>query len=183
MRMRIGLLGCVLVCVARPVALAAQEGAITGTVQEADGKPAFGVSVIVPELRATAVTDIAGRFQISHIPFGDYHVVVSRLGRAPLTRTVAVRAGQSASVDFTFAAPDNPTVQIRAPGAVGAVVTVDGRVQGAAPGEFVVAPGSHRFKVSETAEPNRYCVWTATLSAGDGLCYNCDTRNRRSTGC
>jgi iron complex outermembrane receptor protein len=50
-------------------------GSLSGTVTDkADGKPISGATISIPDLRAGAVTDAAGKYIINHIPRGIYLV-------------------------------------------------------------------------------------------------------------
>jgi iron complex outermembrane receptor protein len=85
----------------------AGNGSIVGTIVTSDQQPLAGARVearsgtrVVGRANATQ----SGDFRIDRLPAGSYSVVVQRLGYAPLTETVAVTSGASATVRFVMTA-------------------------------------------------------------------------------
>jgi len=72
------------------------SGTIIGTVVDPSGALVSGASVSisnpVSEYARTAVTDKAGRYQFTSLPFNPYHLTVSATGFAVSTRDVDVRS-------------------------------------------------------------------------------------------
>src|SRR5438094_6519603 len=83
------------------IAAQKRNGRITGTVrvQPAD-VPARNAVVTIAELKRAAVTDEAGRYELSDVPPGVYQVV-AHLDRVPeVLKAVSVSAGGSTAADF-----------------------------------------------------------------------------------
>lgn len=92
-----------LLAVALPVQ--AQTGRITGTVADsATGQPIVGVAVTVSGTTIGAMSQPNGQFTISNVPAGTHQVTVQRIGYTPVSKTVAVTAGQTATVSFVMVA-------------------------------------------------------------------------------
>jgi TonB-linked SusC/RagA family outer membrane protein len=81
----------------------AQTGQITGTVTAGEGEPLAGATVAVPALSRTVVSSPQGRYSLT-VPAGTHNVRVSMIGRAPVTRSVTVAAGATATANFQLAA-------------------------------------------------------------------------------
>src|ERR1700674_5724754 len=79
----------------------AQEGrgSITGTVKDSGGGVLKGALVTLQPTEKRAVSDDQGQFRITDVAAGQYTLTVSYVGLANFTNTVAVNAGQTASVD------------------------------------------------------------------------------------
>ena len=86
-----------LLLVAVPLALALQPtpATISGEVRRADtGEPIAGVVVAAPDLGRETRTDTRGRYALSSMPAGPWHLTVRGLGFAPRTlHTLVPRAG------------------------------------------------------------------------------------------
>ncbi len=91
-----------LLCLAS-TAMAQSTGRIVGTVSASDGSgPIVGARVLVAGTRVGAVTRDDGRYSIEVQP-GTYRVSALRIGYTPdSTSNVVVRAGASATVNFTL---------------------------------------------------------------------------------
>ena len=94
--------GCCGVLLPRPAAAQSVLGAVVGTVSDSLG-PAAGVRVSLAGSAFSAVTDLAGRFALDHVPAGTYMVLAER--------TVGTAAGEVAGVRVTSDA--TVTVAIR----------------------------------------------------------------------
>src|SRR5256886_3931584 len=90
--------------------------AITGVVRAGDtGAPVARVAISVVGTRLTAETDAEGRYAISGVPPGTYHLRARLLGYAPGDTTVVLQAAQRAVADFRLqpsAIELNPVVAI-----------------------------------------------------------------------
>ncbi|HET9129893.1 MAG TPA: carboxypeptidase-like regulatory domain-containing protein, partial [Terriglobia bacterium] len=106
----------------RFTALQPGTGSISGRILSADGKPSPSISVVVARvsdccipLNPHATTDSDGKYQLSDIPLGDYHVAVMTPG-LPLTfypgvadrktaTSVTVKSGETlTNIDFKIVA-------------------------------------------------------------------------------
>lgn len=184
MRTALFLIAVIALSCTRSAAVSAQNGSLTGIVRDARGGPAQAVRVSIPELRVGTVTDSNGRFAIHNIPYGEYRVVVSYTGLSSLSRTVRITPGQTSEQVFVVGALDNPTVEVRVTGGMGARVNVDGRYYGPPPGPFVLQPGSRRLKAYHPDAPRRFCRWTVNdLLPGDSRCYVCNLSTGRHRSC
>src|SRR3984885_14490806 len=76
---------------------AALFGTVSGTVRDAQDKAIQGATVVLKakasDWTAKAVTDTAGAFQFTAVPFGDYVVTATVAGFAPATQYVTVISG------------------------------------------------------------------------------------------
>lgn len=86
------LLGAAFVVLALPVALLAQDGALTGRVVErgAGATAVSGAEVRLVERGLTAAADSAGGWRFGGLPAGRYTIEVRRIGFAPRTVVAAV---------------------------------------------------------------------------------------------
>ncbi len=72
---------------------AAATASLSGVVlADSTHAPIMGAEVLLPDVGRGAVTDAAGRFRIAEFPPGKQHIVVRRLGFAPLDTTLAFGA-------------------------------------------------------------------------------------------
>ena len=91
----------ILVLVALPIAAFAQDGAVTGTVEDAKtGETLPGVQVVIAEVSMGAVTNGDGVYEITGVPAGTYTIEARFVGFRARTKDVEVQAGETASVDF-----------------------------------------------------------------------------------
>jgi len=115
--MSVFLLGCAAVLAAAGGATAQDStGAITGVVRAGDtGAPVARVAISAVGTRLIAETDAEGRYAISGVPPGTYHLRARLLGYSPGDTTVVVQAAQRAVADFRLqpsAIELNPVVAI-----------------------------------------------------------------------
>jgi TonB-linked SusC/RagA family outer membrane protein len=85
-----------------PSALAAQEGAIGGSVTALAGETLEGVQVFIPGTSFGTLTDESGRFRITGVPAGDYTLRATIIGYQGSEQPVTVTAGEVATVDFVL---------------------------------------------------------------------------------
>lgn len=79
----------------------AQQGAITGTVTDADsGEPVSGAQVFVRGTNLGTLTNQDGTYRLTGVPTGEQTVRVRLIGYQRASRTVQVAAGQAATADF-----------------------------------------------------------------------------------
>ncbi|HZO19611.1 MAG TPA: SusC/RagA family TonB-linked outer membrane protein, partial [Gemmatimonadaceae bacterium] len=87
-----------------PARVAAQgEATIAGTVTDSSTRtPVPGVQITIAGTARGTLTDDGGRYALRGVPAGTVSLRVQRLGYAPVERSVAVSAGQTADVDFVL---------------------------------------------------------------------------------
>lgn len=84
--------------------LAQQTGSIEGTIATAEDDVALeGVRVVVDGTGLSALSGAAGAFRIADVPVGEVTLIAEYIGRRVDRRTVTVRAGAIARVDFDLA--------------------------------------------------------------------------------
>lgn len=89
----------------QPGALHAQEttGTVRGRVTDAaSGRGLGDAQVLVADTRVGAATNANGDFTITGVPVGARSITVRRLGYQPVTRTVTITAGASATLDVAM---------------------------------------------------------------------------------
>jgi len=89
-----------------PVAVRAQQrgSSITGRVTDiTSGTPVAGATVTLEGSSLRAVTDDAGRFQLTHVPPGPQVIRVARIGYAPLRHQLVVPAEGSVTLELAIA--------------------------------------------------------------------------------
>ena len=92
-----------------------QTGAIAGTVTDQGGAVLKGAQISVQSPALTVSTNEQGRFYINDLAPGTYKLTISYVGLAPLTKTVTVITGQTASADAALkVASQAQTVVVRA---------------------------------------------------------------------
>ena len=79
--------------------LSAQTGTVKGTVKDANGNPLAGASVTVQGTKTGTTTDAAGNYSLK-LPPGKYTLIVSFVGQAPQSSTVAVTNGGTSDQNF-----------------------------------------------------------------------------------
>ncbi|HSU14573.1 SusC/RagA family TonB-linked outer membrane protein [Longimicrobium sp.] len=83
--------------------LYAQTGQVTGSVTSSEGARALsGAAVTVAGTTLRAVTGPDGRYTLSGVPAGTQRLTATVLGHAPATQSVAVAAGQTATLNFAL---------------------------------------------------------------------------------
>ncbi len=85
--------------------VAITTGGITGRVADsASGKAVSGVTVTIPELKRSTVTDEKGMFTFRDVPVGDHVVMVKLFGYRATSRPAAVVEGKSVNVQIRMVA-------------------------------------------------------------------------------
>ncbi|HEX2535266.1 MAG TPA: TonB-dependent receptor [Chitinophagaceae bacterium] len=79
-----------------------KTGSIQGRILTTDGQPAGSVSISLKELDRTTITDEQGRFLLKNLREGNYTVVVTMTGMQPAEKTVAVKGGETATVQLSL---------------------------------------------------------------------------------
>lgn len=93
------------VCLAAISTPAMAQTAIRGTVRDSSGIPLASAQVIMAALNRNTTTNDSGRFRITGVPAGTYHIVSLRLGFAPGHADVRVPAsGPDVEVNITMGA-------------------------------------------------------------------------------
>lgn len=87
-------------------ALAADTGAITGSVQAADGTPIADANVVIQgQARMATVSDAKGTFAFSNVPAGFYTLVVTKAGFQTYSAdNIAAFSGETQKVNVVLAA-------------------------------------------------------------------------------
>ena len=81
----------------------AEPGMLKGrVVDKSDGEGVIGASVVIPGTNIGTSTDINGNFVLRNVPASAQKVTVSIIGYAPITQTVNVGEGQTATVNFSL---------------------------------------------------------------------------------
>ncbi|MFC4762228.1 TonB-dependent receptor [Dyella koreensis] len=83
------------------LAHAAGSAALKGVV-ESDHRPLAGAKVVLSESGRTVVTGPDGQFELDGVDPGNYTMMVSASGQAPLQRQVILHAGQTIEQDVEF---------------------------------------------------------------------------------
>ncbi len=83
-----------------PLITYAQQGTVSGTVQDADG-PLIGAAVQVAGTSSGTTTDVNGQYSLS-LAAGEYTLEATYLGYGSQRATVTITGGGSASIDFTL---------------------------------------------------------------------------------
>lgn len=105
-----------------PSTAAAQSGAVTGRVVEAEtGRPLGDVQIFLQGTTRGAVTDADGRYRIGGVPAGRRVVVAERIGYRAVRRPVQIDAGDSLALDFELGEEALPMSEI--------VVAISGEAQ------------------------------------------------------
>lgn len=95
---RFAMIAVTLVATASP---ALAQTAVRGTVRDSSGIPLASAHVIIAALNRNTTTNDSGRFRITGVPAGTYHIVALRLGFAPGHADVRVPAsGPDAEVNI-----------------------------------------------------------------------------------
>ncbi len=94
---------CLLLLVGLPAPAAAQQGAVTGQITDAeDQSPVDGAQVFVAGTGIGTITGADGQYRLTDVPAGEQEVRVQVLGYQPASRTLSVESGQSVTADFTL---------------------------------------------------------------------------------
>ena len=79
----------------------AQQGAVTGTVVQANNQqPLDAAQVVVQGTGLGTITDSDGSYRITGVPAGQQTVRVQLVGYSTASRTITVQGGQATTVDF-----------------------------------------------------------------------------------
>jgi Ca-activated chloride channel family protein len=89
---------------AAPLALLPDTGRVEGRVRDENGRPILGAEVSVVGTALSAITDTAGAYRLPAVPAGLVTLRAARAGRRPAERSITVRAGATATVDFVLPA-------------------------------------------------------------------------------
>ena len=82
--------------------LMAQQGAVTGVVQDSEGQPLASVSVQALDAGTGVITAADGTYRLQLTP-GTHRIRASQIGFREVTRTVEVEAGEEVTLDFSLA--------------------------------------------------------------------------------
>lgn len=96
---RLLFLSALLLLMAQPGFGQSTKGTITGRVTDSAGAVLQGAHVQVAQTGSFVISDKQGEFLITNLAPGPYDLTISFVGFAPYSKTVAVAAGQSASLD------------------------------------------------------------------------------------
>jgi len=74
---------------------------LTGLLKErGTGRPLVGMTVMIPRLNKTALTDSEGRYRFGVLPAGKHRVYVPGADHKPLRRTVVVKKAKTTAIDL-----------------------------------------------------------------------------------
>ncbi|MEM8566806.1 MAG: TonB-dependent receptor [Bacteroidota bacterium] len=79
----------------------AQDGFVTGTVEDAKGESVAFANVLIEQLKTGSSTDANGSYRIS-LPPGEYDVQVSAIGFATQRQKVSIQAGSTSTLNFVM---------------------------------------------------------------------------------
>src|SRR2546425_12897883 len=100
---RTAALSAVLLAVVAGVALAQQQGSVSGVVTDrVAGTPLGSVRVSVLNTNRSTLTNQQGRYTMQALPAGTYQVQAAIIGYAAVTSPAIVTPGQAATVDFAL---------------------------------------------------------------------------------
>lgn len=86
-----------------PGLVAAQDGTIQGTVEDAEtGEPLPGVNVTLPETQQGAATDAEGEYEITGVSPGEHTLQATFVGYQTYEEEVNVPAGETVTVDIAM---------------------------------------------------------------------------------
>ena len=90
-----------LICIVATAETPAVNTTLQGTVRDAvDGEPLIGVTIFIPELKATTITDINGHYKLEHLPQKTITVQVSYVGHQTIIKEVDLT--KATNLDFTM---------------------------------------------------------------------------------
>jgi iron complex outermembrane receptor protein len=78
-------------------------GTVKGRVTTADGRPAAGVSVVLPGTNRATLTDDEGRFEIKNLKEGTYTMEVTMVGLQPQRKNITITKESSLELDLLLA--------------------------------------------------------------------------------
>jgi iron complex outermembrane receptor protein len=163
-------LAVAMLLVSLPLVASAQSGTISGKVTDGDGQPLPGASVSIPSLNLGSTSGSDGMYSIPAVPAGTHTLEGRFLGFITVTRQVSVRAGATATANFTLASDEV---------LLGAVVVTGTRtggrtaMQSATPIDKLEAAALERQGNGDMTETLRNLVpsFTATPLTGDGSAF------------
>ena len=81
-------------------AWAADPGSVKGKITDkTDGEGVIGASAMLENTTLGSASDIEGNYSIANIPEGSYRLKINAIGYAPYIQTIAVKAGETATVN------------------------------------------------------------------------------------
>ena len=90
-----------LLCIGAAAETPALHITLQGTVRDAvDGEPLIGVTIFIPELKATTITDINGHYKLENLPQKTITLQVSYVGHQTIIKEVDL--AKTTNVDFTM---------------------------------------------------------------------------------
>jgi len=78
----------------------AQNVILTGTIKTADGQPAENVTISIPSLNRSSMTNHLGEFKITKLQPGTYKVTASSIGLQSQEKNVVLVSGQNNTLSF-----------------------------------------------------------------------------------
>lgn len=88
------------------VAWAQQEGTLAGRITDSQQGGLPQANILLQGTSYGGVTDEAGRFELPHIPTGQYTVEVRFMGYGTQTKNIVITAGKTTTLHFTLAEDD-----------------------------------------------------------------------------
>ena len=88
--------------VLQPTHAQSNRGTVTGVVTDASDRPLPGVQVVDQALQRGTTTDADGRYRIEGLPTGTHTLEFRFVGYQTAVRTVAIGAGETATVDVVL---------------------------------------------------------------------------------
>ncbi len=90
---------------------------LTGSVKTADGQAAEGVTLALPSLHRSTVSDERGEFRFTRLPAGTYKIIASFLSFSDQQRELVFRSGQHQRVDFILTGSSRQLQEVAISGA------------------------------------------------------------------
>jgi iron complex outermembrane receptor protein len=160
----------------------AQTGGISGSVKTADGNPAELVSITIRGTSKGASTDKKGNFTIKNVKPGSVVIVASMIGLGKQEKTIDVRAGETATVDFTLsensAQLQDVAISARNANKVNNIVAKmplkkleNPQVYNSVSSEIIKQQGITNFDDAMRNVPGIARTWESTGRTGDGATY------------
>jgi hypothetical protein len=86
-----------------PVLAQAQTGRVTGTLLDsATSQPVANARITVVGTTIVSGTNSEGRFTLNAVPAGTHEIRIQRIGFTPITRTVIVGSGSTATLNVAI---------------------------------------------------------------------------------
>jgi len=80
----------------------AQNITLTGTVKTADDKPADNVTILIPALNRSSMTNDRGDYKVTKLLPGSYKVIARSVGMQSQEKNITLVAGQNNTLSFTL---------------------------------------------------------------------------------